>query len=181
MNADNYPCFLRRCSATGDLTFNGDVDYDESKPSRDIGGFVGGIEGVDISNGLAYIQNCYAWGSLLFEGTIDEKVSVGGFIGDFDQDWIGHDGYIYLENCYFAQTNTAAGSDLTEQITDIGDEAYAFGDGGAEDDGGVPWRIHTETAMYYDSETGGLTTGNLATGQETSWMQTHTNYEAAGW
>jgi hypothetical protein len=187
LDADNYPCFLRRCSATGDLTFNGDIDYDPSKPSRDIGGFLGSCVGIGQYPGgltdLAYIQNCYCWGSLLFEGTIDANVSVGGFLGDYYQAYVpDHQGYIYLENCYCAQTNTAAGSDLTEQITNIGDETYAFGTGSADSDlTGEAWRILSETAVYYDNETSAITDGNIATGHTTVWMQTQGSYEAGGW
>ena len=76
-------------------------------------------------------------------------------------------------NCYCAQTDTAEGSGFTEQIPAAA-ESYGFGDDSGTDN-------ITTTALYFDEETSGLSEETIALAKTTDWLQTRTNYEAAGW
>jgi len=117
------------------------------------------------------VKNCYAWGSI----TIDDvsKISYsGGFFGIIDATTLKP---LTLTNCYAAQTDTAAGSNYSDQVPDN------------DDNGGLACLYENqsgqvlETALFWDTETSGLDVSQYGTGHITSWLQTQASYEAAGW
>jgi hypothetical protein len=166
---------LQRSWSEGDVTLN-----HEGAPSLDhkgaLGAFIGGMHhvGTNPSSIQLTIQNCYAWGSVLVTtnpGTYDMALS--GFIGTIDYTNNYPITYI-LTNCYDAQTNTAEGSGLSSQIT-TGDYSKGL----------VGWvegtTTITNTALFWDTQTSGITRDDYATGHLTLWMMTKSNYTDAGW
>ena len=94
----------------------------------------------------------------------------GAYVGSGSKEWI-------VLNCYNAQTNTVIGSGLTDQIPVV---TYGFGMIGFESTGATITDPNT-VSLFWDTETSGVDIDDYATGHITSWMQTKSNYEAAGW
>lgn len=80
-----------------------------------------------------------------------------------------------IDNVYDAQTNTAAGSGLSNQIQTGDFTNGLWGWDGA---------ITTDPVVansFWDTDTSDIATDTYAVGHVTSWMQTKSNYEDAGW
>lgn len=163
---------IERCWATGDITSdNGDVPPSDTKGAT--GAFIGALHHTtSISTQTTTIQNCYAWGSVTVSPLSALDASYTGFIGSA---YVGANSKTWiLTNCYNAQTDVAIGSEYTNQITEV---TYTKGMVGFESSGATI----TATALFWDTETSGISTDDYATGHVTSWMQTKSNFTDASW
>ena len=166
----NATCIIERSWSVGDITLaEGDNFNTTSKGGA--GAFAGEVMYTTASKTVNFtIQNCYGWGSVLFTDA-EEDAAVGGFIGTY---YATQAMTLTLDNCYDAQTNTAAGSSLSNQLT-----------AGNFTNGFIGWVSATTDATvtnsFWDTDTSDIATDTYAVGHITSWMQTKTNYEAAGW
>lgn len=166
---------INRCWASGDITIEDASAYYDNYAGA--GGFIGLLQSEDAGNTVQItFENCYTWSSIIFTDA-EENATVGGFLGvhrahysyDYETDYV-------FTNCYVAQTDTAAGSDYTGQLP-AGN--YTHGFIGEEVDAIT---AITSTASYWDTETSSVSDSEThATGQTTNWLQTQSNYEAAGW
>jgi len=124
---------------------------DVTSAEETIGGFVGRESGTTTT-----FIDCYAWGNINQQTA--NGYALGGFAGDVDN-------AVTFTNCY----------------------AIGAVSGDTSMDGGfVGWDYSgaTYTACFFDTETTGLSSdGNNggAVGHVTSWMQSRSNYEAAGY
>jgi hypothetical protein len=166
---------IERCWATGDITSdNGDLVPSDTKGAT--GAFLGALYHISgINTQTTTIQNCYAWGSVAVDPLSASDASYTGFIGGAyvgsgSKEWI-------LLNCYDAQTNTAAGSGLANQIPVV---TYGYGLLGFES-AGATITDPNAISLFYDTETSGVSSDSYATAHTTAWMQTKNNYELAGW
>lgn len=164
---------VARCSATGDVTVSGDFSaapVDQTK----IGGFAGAAWGGTTAG--VEIANCYTWSSLILAGTppAGNLNPVGGFVARYD-DFAQNT----FTNCYCAQTDTVTGSSYTNQLPTT-PATYGFG-GFSSALGGTEAANIVITATYFDTETSSTTTSVIATGHLTDWLQTKSNFVAAGW
>ncbi len=169
---------VRRCWSTGDITI--DLGANQAGDYGCAGAFVGNVK-----FGSTIIENCYAWGSMTAS---DGEVAVGfgGFIGGLT-DVAGLDVVedLVILNSYCAQTNTAVGSGLTDQITADPNSGGFAGYVRPDPVRATSWVIddtnNAEIVCFWDSDTSGLSTSQAGTGHITDWMQTQNNYELAGW
>lgn len=166
---------VRRCWATGDITMNHEGQgVTDSKGG--LGAFVGEITHIGaIASAATYtIENCYGWGSINIAVMNDNfDLGVSGFAGSVSHTG-DHGVEIVITNCYDAQTNIAAGSGFSSQIP-TGD--FSKGIIGYVESG----MTITETALYWDTDTSGITEDDHAEGNITSWMQTESNFTDADW
>jgi hypothetical protein len=159
-----------RCWSTSDLLFTG-PNFQAPTIDQQYGGFVG-----DCEAGPNTVEptclNCYAWGSVLLTNGYTPGPYYSHWVGGFCGTSQLSSASLCFKNCYAAQTDTAVGSGYTAQLTD---------DGTTRGFGG--FRDNTESAptLFWDTETSSVSTSAIGTGHVTSWMQTQTNYEAAGW
>jgi len=167
---------LSRCWSEGDITFDGNITTallatgGTNQGRGLVGGFIGWM-GVDATVGI-HIEDCYAWGSVILNGTHPANLTVSGFAGAWKLDIAD----IVINRCYCAQTDSKWGSGYTGQLpSDV--DSHGFG-GGA---GSYGTSLMTGTEIYYDSETSGLNTSPIGIGKTTSWLQTKTNFTDAGW
>lgn len=167
-----------RCFATGDITITGNVGVTTTSDPHILGGFTGVI-GIDTSAeaGYTYVcEDCYTWTSTQMQGTYpSDNMELGGFVG---QGYYEESGYYAVKNCYVAQTNTATGSGLSDQLQ-VTDHRSGFGGN---------WILATNVSIpqdtsgvFYDTETSGATSSVWGDGNDTDWLQTQSNFEAAGW
>ena len=181
-NLSTQICTIKRCWATGDVIFDTEV-YPDGTEKGGVGGFIGYVQHQSNTSAThATIENCYAWGSITTT-TADDDSARGGFIGTIHHKY--NNPTIVITNCYSAQTNTAAGSGLTDQITE-----------GTYSGGLVGWWYEaaetgygtiTDANSYWDNETSEITASpsnfptEVGTSKTTDWLQTKTNFEAVGW
>jgi hypothetical protein len=170
--------YINRCWAQGDLTLNHEGNPD-SDYKGGIGAFIGVIDhdGSNPSSNVHEIHNCYAWGSVLItEAPGDYDVALGGFIGAI-RHYMTNGTTVELLNCYDAQTDTAAGSGYSNQLTITSDANGLIG----WVETGIDVNEVNEPSLFWDTETSDILIDDYAVGHITSWMQTRSNYEAAGW
>jgi len=162
-----------RCWAEGDILLTEET-AGGAATNNGVGGFVGFINFTP-----PVIKNCYSWSSII---DVNDKLSPLNFAGFFGCLGSLVDADALITNTYAAQTNTAIGSGLTNQIsnngTDAGgwmirDDIVGFGVLTENDD--------DENTCFWDTQTSGLTTSTEGEGKTTSWLQTQANYEAVGW
>ena len=164
---------IQRCWAEGDITIEDATGHGGVTYVGGGGGFFGIILGSDDVQPIELnILNCYSGGSITSTDDATD-ISTGGFIGTHYSAVDPSVADIVLTNGYVAQTDTAAGSELTGQLPSnangfIGDDI-------------IPPNSVTETAIYWDLDTSGTLTDLYAVGQTTDWLQTKSNYEDAGW
>jgi len=155
---------IERSWSSGDIT----ISDTQATPYMlgGTGGFIGFIYCAATPDASVTIQNCYAWGSITYTDSAT-NVATGGFIGNIREDFTLD---ITIDNTYCAQTDIATGSSYTNQIP-LGD--YSNGFIGY-------WPGSEVTESFYDTDTG-LSTDDYADGHITSWLQTQSNFEDAGW
>ena len=163
---------VERCWSTSDLIFTGTLTLNSNQC---IGGFAGNITAYLPST----VRNCYAWGSITMSedipnspSPVDSAIWIGGFVG---RSLYFSEASYSVDNCYVAQTDTAAGSGYTGQIP-AGDETFGFG-------GDRIYGEQDSEGIFFDTETSSLPADDtgFGVGHLTEWMQTQANYEAAGW
>ncbi|HEG44012.1 MAG TPA: hypothetical protein ENH94_08190 [Phycisphaerales bacterium] len=174
MEANTTPGLIERCWSEGNVTIaQGAIGAGNYGCA---GGFVG-----NISVTPPTIRNCYAWGSLTAtDGEVE--IGFGGFLGGLkDVSGLNIDADVSILNCYCAQTNVAAGSSLTGQITSD-DESGGFT--GSESNSGnfvVNDVSGGNITCFWDSTTSSLSRSDSGTSQITSWLQTKANFTDVGW
>ena len=176
-NGSGDTAIIERCWSEGDVY----IDDEDSAYWKDytdvVGGCVGAFIGLyenfsAIERTDLTIQNCYAWGSIT-TGNADDHSARAGLIGFVDNKYDAPT--VVITNVYCAQTDTAAGSDYTDQITE---GTYSGGLIAYQDD---DYGTLTATSCYWDNETSKISTSLIGESKTTAWLQTKANYEAAGW
>lgn len=187
-SALNSPAQITRCWSTGDVYLDSEIEpvMQFINGAYVCGGglssFIGQVEfNANSTNTMLNIENCYAWGSIT-TGEADDSTTRGALIGDIVYDYDKPD--ITITNIYTAQTDTAAGSGYTNQITE-----------GTYSGGLIGWLYEDETGYgtitdvysFWDNETSEITVSpsnfptEVGTSQTTDWLQTKANFEAVDW
>lgn len=170
-NVDTNDVLIQRCWSQGDITL---AVADRTVDPNGCGAFIGAIENTRDKIIKLSLLNCYTWGSITYTDNSAANVATGGMIGNVYET---QDANLVIDNCYCAQTDTAAGSGYTSQIPITGDSGGFLG----RKDTHVN-STYTIADTFYDQETSGFTTDNgSAVNHTTSWLQTRATFEAAGW
>jgi len=181
-NAANQICTIKRCWSTGDVIFDTEEDPFGTEKGA-VGSFIGYVNqtaNTDVTH--TTIENCYSWGSVTTT-TADDDSARGGFIGTIYHKY--DNPAIVITNVYSAQTDTAAGSDYTDQITE---GTYSGGlVGWWYEVTGTGYGTITDANSFWDNETSEITASpsnfptEVGTSKGTEWLQTQSNFEAVGW
>jgi len=164
LNTSGTTSVIQRSWSEGDILITGNV----ATSVVDVAGFLGSVN--TYASIASDILNCYAWGSIIANGSYPANSRFAGFVGSWDNK--ADQSFV---NCYCAQTDIVTGSGYTGQIPP-GSDSHGFGALFY-----FPPAVFTVTASYYDTQTSSLDTSLIAEAKTTNWLQTKDNFEAAGW
>lgn len=155
------------CYATGNVT-----------AQRQSGGFVG------LSNVSDVFQKCYATGDVVSSGASSSKGRVGGFVGtDGGSDYT--DCYAWGDITNSDDSGEVGGFAGLNQVNATFTNCYSIGlvTGPGTPGGFIESAIEgtTFTQCFWDTTTSATAVSDGGAGHDTTWMQTKSNYEDAGW